>query len=89
MPTLEKDLDLNLEILEHLDDEFNEICEWGECEETRTHLLACPKCPALENLCEAHTNMIKAAAPRERIIFNRSCNHLVPTIACGKIRVSN
>ena len=89
MKTLEQDLSTNTEILENLDEEFNEICEWGECEETRTHLLACPRCPALENLCEQHTNMAKAASTRDRVIFNRSCNHSVPMVACGKIRVKN
>ena len=87
MPALETDL--NTEILKSLDEVFNEHCEWKECDVPRTHLLACPKCPALENLCEAHTTMIKASPPRERIFFDKSCRHLVPAVACGKIRVSN
>lgn len=87
MKTLDNDLNTSIEVLENLDEEFNEICEWQECEQTRTHLLACPKCPALENLCEAHADMAKLATPRDRVVFNRSCNHSVPMVACGKIRV--
>ena len=72
-----------------LEDEFNEICEYNNCKEVRTHLLACPRCPALENICEAHAQMAKQAKPRERIIFNCSCWHNVPLISCGKIRIKN
>lgn len=75
--------------LKHLENDFSEACQWEDCEERRTHLLACPKCPGLENLCEAHANMIKQAPPRQRIIFDQSCFHNVPMISCGKIRVSN
>ena len=72
-----------------LEDEFNEICEYNNCKEVRTHLLACPRCPALENICESHAKMAKQAKPRERIIFNCSCWHNVPLISCGKIRIKN
>ena len=89
MKTLEHGIDESLETILHLEETFNEVCEFRECKAERTHLLACPKCPALENLCEAHTNMIKAAGPRERIMFDRTCNHNVPMVACGKIRVGN
>lgn len=73
-------------LLEH---EFDEKCDWNNCEQERTHLLACPKCPATENMCEPHTEAAKAADIRERVIFNRTCNHNVPIVACGKIRVSH
>ena len=82
------DLEKLNETLTILEDEFSEICEYDNCEEVRTHLLACPRCPAVENICESHAAMAKKAPPRERVIFNRSCFHNVPMISCGKIRVS-
>ena len=72
-----------------LDDEFSEVCEYDDCKEPRTHLLACPRCPAVENICESHATMAKTAPPRQRVVFNRSCFHNVPMISCGKIRVKN
>lgn len=91
MKTIERasDTETHIDVFSELEDSFNEICEWAECEEERTHLLACPKCPAVENLCEQHAMMMKAAPPRQRVIFNRTCNHNVPMVACGKIRVKN
>ena len=82
------DLEKLNETLIILDDEFSEICEYDECKEPRTHLLACPRCPAVENICESHATMAKKAPPRQRVVFNRSCFHNVPMISCGKIRVS-
>jgi hypothetical protein len=76
-------------VLEDFGEEFNEICEYGECKEERTHLLACPICPAVENLCESHAEMAKNALPKERIYFDKSCLHHVPLMSCGKIRVRN
>lgn len=83
------DLSTSERILTTLDDEFTEECEYNECGEPRTHLLACPKCPATENMCEAHAAAAKKAPPRERVIFNFSCLHNVPMMSCGKIRISN
>ena len=79
--------DTTEKVLELFDEEFNEICEYGECKEQRTHLLACPICPAVENLCESHAQMAKKALPKERIYFDKSCLHNVPLMSCGKIRV--
>ncbi len=81
------DLEKLNETLIILDDEFSEVCEYDECKEPRTHLLACPRCPAVENICESHATMAKKAPPRQRVVFDRSCFHNVPMISCGKIRV--
>lgn len=89
MQTVESNLDTTIKIFEAFEESFDEECQWRDCQEQRTHLLACPKCPATENLCESHTEMVKKAKPRERIVFDCSCFHNVPTISCGKIRISN
>ena len=80
-------IDSSEKVLEAFNDEFNELCEYVDCKEERTHLLACPICPAVENLCESHAEMAKKAPPKERIYFDKSCFHNVPLMSCGKIRV--
>lgn len=90
--TSETRIDIDLEkvnqTLNVLEDEFSEICEYDDCKQVRTHLLVCPRCPAVENICEEHATKAKAAPPRERVIFNRTCFHNVPMVSCGKIRVN-
>ncbi len=79
----------NEDVLLFLDGQFDEICDYPKCEETRTHLLTCPACPATENMCEAHAQLAKQAQPGERVVFDNTCKHSVEMVACGKIRIKN
>ena len=78
---------LDEEVLVLLENETEEICEYDECQEPRTHLLICSRCRAAENLCEDHAVKAKAAPRNEQVIFNRTCFHTVLMFTCAKIRV--
>ena len=75
------------EILELLDAEFEEGCNYPDCSRVRTHLLCCPICPATENMCEPHAQKAFLAKPEDRVRFNNTCNHTVLMVDCGKIRI--
>ena len=82
------DVLLDEDILELLDQEFEEGCDYPNCSLERTHLLTCPQCPAVENMCEPHSIAAKLAKPFDRVVFNRTCQHTVRMVDCGKIRVA-
>ena len=73
------------EILELLDSEFEEDCNYPDCSGVRTHLLCCPICPATENMCEPHTQKALRAKPAARVMFNNTCKHTVLMVDCEKI----
>ena len=78
---------LDEELLILLNLEFDEFCQYHECREPRTHLLTCPRCPGVENLCEEHANYMKNAPFDRKIYLTASCNHHVFMRHCGKIRI--
>lgn len=77
------------DVLLFLEGQFDEVCDYTGCEDTRTHLLTCPNCPATENMCELHAQEAKKAQPGERIVFDNTCRHNVEMVKCGKIRIKN
>jgi len=78
---------LDEEILVLLEGQFEEVCHYPNCDALRTHLLTCPECPAAENMCEPHSAAAKLAKPKDRVVFNNTCNHTVFMIECGKVRI--
>lgn len=76
------------DILVILDQQFDEACDYPNCDAARTHMLTCPECPAAENMCEAHATAAKLAKPKDRVVFNNTCLHTVFMIHCGKIRMN-
>jgi hypothetical protein len=75
------------DVLVLLDEQFEEACHYPNCDAPRTHLLTCPECPAAENMCEPHAAAAKLAKPKDRVVFNNTCQHTVFMIDCGKIRL--
>ena len=80
---------LDDEILVLLEEQFEEACHYHNCDAPRTHLLTCPECPAAENMCEPHAAAAKLAKPKDRVVFNNTCQHTVFMINCGKIRIKD
>lgn len=74
-------------LLEHLEEEFDESCDFTDCSQTRTHLLCCTECPATENMCEPHANEAKHVNAGFYIIFNKTCDHRCEMVKCEKVRV--